>query len=101
MGLKAIWDLIKALKGGSYDKLVGLLLPAIFENKVVGPFLARNKTTVGYVLTVIGFGLSEALVWFPDLTWLGPVDAYYITLSGLVLTGLGISHRGVKERRDE
>ena len=89
-----IWALIKQLKAGTYDKEADALLPLILENKLVAPFLAKYKTVIGFVLLVAYEALKYYSITFPAQPWVEPT----ILIVGLVLTALGIAHRGVKDR---
>lgn len=89
--------LFKLLKAGSYDKMMDAVLPLIFENKVVKPFLANNKTIIGFILEVIALALELAEEVFPTEVWIPTTFACV----GVVMQALGIAHRGVKERERE
>lgn len=98
MGLfKKAWAVILFLKAGTYDKAADALLPLILENKVVAPFLEKNKTVIGFLLLSLYSGLQYAQIAFPAQPWIEPT----ILIVGLVLTALGIAHRGVKDRAGE
>ena len=92
--LTKIWSLIKLLKAGTYDQAMDAVLPVVLENKTVAPFLAKNKTVVGFILTVAYYALQTGVVTFPGAVWLPQA----VAIAGVVLTALGIAHRGVKER---
>lgn len=92
--LRRIWALIKLVKAGSYDKMVDAVLPLVLENKTVAPFLAKNKTVIGFILLIVYQGLEVAAATFPGQAWIQPA----ILVLGVILTALGIAHRGVKER---
>jgi len=89
-----IWALIKLLKAGTYDKVADAILPLVLENKVVAPLLAKYKTVIGFVLLVAYEALKYYAITFPAQPWIEPA----ILIVGLILTALGIAHRGVKDR---
>jgi hypothetical protein len=95
MGLiTKIWAVVKLLKAGTYDKVADAILPLVLENKLVAPFLAKNKTVIGFILLAAYSVLQYAQVSFPEQAWIEPA----ILILGLILTALGIAHRGVKDR---
>ena len=89
--IKALWNFLKA---GSYDKMMDAVLPLVFENAAVKPFLQNNKTIIGFILNAIAVILELASDVFPTATWI-PIT---LACVGVVMQALGIAHRGVKER---
>lgn len=95
MGLfKKLWALVKFLKAGTYDKATDAILPVVLENQVVAPFLAQNKTVIGFLLLSTYVVLQVAGIFFPGVPWFEPA----LAVLGVILTALGIAHRGVKDR---
>lgn len=92
-----IWAFIKLLKAGTYDQVADAVLPVILENKLVAPFLADNKTVIGFLLTVAYYAAEQGVIVFPAVAWLPQA----VLILGVVLTALGIAHRGVKDRAGE
>jgi len=95
--IKRIKLFIALLKESSYDKLMDLILPILLENKWVIAFLGKYKTIVGFLLIGAYAVLEYAIVMFPNQPWIPSA----LLIVGLILQALGISHRGVKERRLE
>lgn len=93
--LRWVESIISFIKSESYDRVVDIILPLLFENRLLGPLLSKNKIIIGFLLQVIAYGLAEAQATFPEQVWIPPT----LTIIGLILQALGISHRGVKERR--
>lgn len=92
---RKLWAIFKAWKSQSYNEVMDLVLPLVFENKAVGPFLEKNKIIIGFVLQFAALGIELGQEMFGA----NPVLALALTAIGLVLQALGIAHRGVKERR--
>ena len=99
MGLSDLWRLYKAMKSGTYDKIVDLVLPPLLENPAVALWLGRNKRVVGFVVTVIGFALTQAAQTFPELYYLKIFEPTWILVAGVVYQAIGFAHAGSKERR--
>lgn len=97
--LSRLWKAWKALKAGTYDKLMDAVLPVIFEQEAVKTWLGVNKRVVGFVVTIIGFSLEAYSRAYPEKTFMTPVLAVWATLSGLIISAIGIAHAGSKERR--
>jgi CDP-diglyceride synthetase len=93
--IKKVWAIIKALKAGTYDKATEAILPVVLESETVAPFLEKNKTWVGFLLTVAAIALEQGLIFFPGAAWIAPT----LLVIGVIIQALGIAHRGVKERR--
>lgn len=100
MSIWKLWDLYKAFKGKTWDKIVDLVLPPLLENPSTVQFLGRNKRWLGFLVTMIGLGLAEAPKFWPDLAIVDAVNPVWVIVSGLVLQALGFTHAGSKDRRD-
>lgn len=99
MGLSKIWALFLALKSNSYDKIVDLVLPPLFENPVVSKFLQNNKRFLGFLVTIAGLSLQEAAKFYPEFPFWDQTLPVWLIISGVVLNALGQAHAGSKDRR--
>ena len=99
MGLSDLWRLYKAIKSGTYDKVVDLILPPLLENPSVARWLGRNKRVVGFIVTVTGFALKQAALTYPELAYLRTFEPTWVLVAGMVYLAIGFAHAGSKKRR--
>lgn len=94
-----ISEIFKSIKDGAYEKVIDFFLKLVIENPAVSKFLMNNKRVIGYLLTVIGLALTEAIKVFPEMAIFTAVNPWYVLLSGIILSGVGHVHAKSKVRR--
>lgn len=100
MSIWKLWDLYKAVKGKTWDRVVDLVFPVVFENPATIKFLGQHKRWIGFIVTMIGLGLAEAPKFWPDLAIVESATPIWIVVSGAILQQIGFTHAKSKERRD-
>lgn len=94
-----ISEIFKSIKDGAYEKVVDFFLKAAIENPAVSKFLMNNKRMIGYIVTVVGLALTEAIKMYPEMALFAAVNPWYVLLSGIILSGIGHVHAESKVRR--